>query len=94
MNVTLKFIETVPDKAIFKKIDGTYSSTIILNNLTDIIVIFQIFLNKQTSYSVIPSIGFIEPNSSTTVCINHIEDELNVDQYKLRRILIRGRINF
>ena len=99
MNVNPKYIETIPDKAIFKKSSdlNKYYSTVMLNNLTDNFIIFQIFLNKQTSYSVIPSVGYIEPEGSNTICIKHIEDELDVrikiNIRKISKTLIR-RINF
>ena len=79
MNVNPRYIETSPDKVVFKKaLDDRYTAIVNIHNLTDNYVLFQIFLNKQSSYSVLPAIGFIEPYNSTEVIIRHIEERLEV----------------
>jgi hypothetical protein len=80
MNVSPKFIDTSPDKVIFKKaMDDRYTAIITINNLIESVVVFQVFLNKQASYSVIPSVGYIEPYGSTEVIIRHVEERFEVN---------------
>ncbi len=70
-----KYIEVFPDKIKLSKTfeQNFYESRITLTNLTNLYVVFKVYINKNTIYSANPSSSFIKPKESTTITIKRLE---------------------
>jgi hypothetical protein len=69
-----KYLDVFPEKIYLKKIleQSYHEGRVTLTNITDKFVIYKVYINQNSIYSVNPSTSFIPPRGTVTVFIKRL----------------------